>query len=816
MGNLIERAKKITNGKPIISEFDNHDIAIIGMDGCFPGAANLEEFWNNLKNGVDSISQIPVARQRELSEFIALNNDQDILAADCREMGYIDGIDEFDYSFFGITKKEGQLMDPNQRVLLQSVSRCIEDAGYGKQIYGSRTGVFVGFSDDAYYKNAISQLELADVQLFATDYLHSAIAARIAYQLDLHGPSLVLDTACSSSLAAVHYACQSLRNQESDLAIVGSIKINLFPMKPKYYNKTESQDGHTRTYDENAEGLGIGEGVASVLLKPLSDAIRDKDSVYAVIHGTAMNTDGRTNGFTSPNSKAQARVIMDAWKDARINPMDVSYIETHGTATKLGDSIEISGINEAFSHFTKRKNFCAVGSVKTNIGHLDHASGMAGLIKTVLMLKHRKLLPSLHFCRPNRNIDFIQSAVYVSNQLEEWNPNDKELKCGVSSIGLTGVNCHIVLGEYKAKACGDKETDSYVFTVSAKSKLSLRLLLNDYVTYLEKNKEKIRIEDLCYTSNVGRCHYRYRLAIIVENVDELIEKLHDYRKAEQTDENKHIYFADAQVSETSLQSGNAGQSKRVQMLYQLIQSYLNQESVSFEKQYKTKPYRIHIPTYRFEPQHCWFHPYDELNIREDELLHGIEWMPEEDDTIDNASEYGACLIVGWGKKNEQIHNLSKDNPMVITASFDSEIPCDFVVEGSVESYQNVFLKVQNKSIETIIYITGTNHNVGSEDFTEFDETSNREIERFLNFYKALKQNAGMHIKQLICLARNVEKVTKEEQVVSPVDSIIFGFARAIGVEELDFHCKCIDYDEQFEKALLENEIKSQSQDRAVA
>jgi polyketide synthase PksN len=312
--------------------------------------------------------------------------------------------------------------------------------------------VFVGHSSDfGYdYRYLINLTAPSQAGLSVPGNIHSIIASRIAYLLDLKGPSLLVNTACSSALVAIHLACQSIRKGECEQALAGAVKVNLAPLKAEPNEDgigIIAPDGRARTFDDSSVGTGIGEGAGVILLKPLNRALSDGDQIYAVIKGSAMNQDGSSVGITAPNSAAQEEVILQAWKDADVAPETIAYIEAHGTGTKLGDPIEIHGIQKAFRHYTQHSQFCAVASVKTNVGHLDHAAGIVAVIKAVLAIRNCQIPPSLHFIKPNRKINFPESPVYVNDRLTSWPDQGFPRRCGVSSFGLSGTNCHLVLEE---------------------------------------------------------------------------------------------------------------------------------------------------------------------------------------------------------------------------------------------------------------------------------------------------------------------------------------------------------------------------------
>lgn len=409
-----------------IEEISSKDIAIIGMSARLPKAENVKEFWHNIRSAVDCVEDYPEARKKDSDAFLRyIGTDEEKIKY--TKGAYLTDVDKFDYSFFQITPKEASLMNPNQRVFLETVWNAIEDSGYGgKKLRGSNTGVYMGYSPGTFvdvlydYSRFIIEVDPFLAPMAVPGNLHSIIASRISYVLDLKGPSLSIDTACSSSLVAVHLACQGIRNGECDMAIAGSVKINLFPLDREQKLGIESSNAKARTFDESSDGTGRGEGVVAIILKPLSNAVKDGDHIYAVIKGSAINQDGNSIGITAPNAVAQTNVICSAWENAAINPEAIGYIEAHGTGTKLGDPIEIEGIRNAFNKYTQKKQFCAIGSVKSNIGHLDSCAGIVGLIKAVLALQHREIPPTLHFEYPNKKIEFENSPVYVNNELTEW------------------------------------------------------------------------------------------------------------------------------------------------------------------------------------------------------------------------------------------------------------------------------------------------------------------------------------------------------------------------------------------------------------
>jgi acyl transferase domain-containing protein len=416
-----------------------NSIAVIGMAGTFPEASNISEFYRNLRAGRDSIKQLSLGR---------ICNSSLPYSKDYQVRGFLDRIDLFDHKFFNISLREAEQMDPTQRILLEKTCEAIWNAGYSlKEFEDTNTAVYLGGDPYADYPEVIENF---DATIYSGN-LHAMLCGRISYTLNLHGPSMMIDTSCSSSLVAVHEACQKLIHGEVDYAIAGGLFIiTSFPEKARGDADMgiNSPDGRSKTFDAAANGTGGGEGGGLVVLKRLEDAERDGDNILAIIRGSAINHGGRrSNGITAPSPAAQTELLIKAWSSAGINPEEISYLEVHGTGTKLGDPIEFKGITDAFNHFTEKKKFCALSAVKTNIGHLNNGAGIAGLIKCILSLNNQEIFPSLHFHQPSPFIDFENSAAYVNTRLVKWPAEKDERKCAVSSFGMSGTNVHVVVEE---------------------------------------------------------------------------------------------------------------------------------------------------------------------------------------------------------------------------------------------------------------------------------------------------------------------------------------------------------------------------------
>lgn len=613
------------------------DMAIIGMSGRMPGANDLEQFWSNLRSGTDSIGDFPdnrIADVEPFKQFTYMKDEETSYS----KAGYLDGIDHFDYHFFGISPKEASLMDPNQRIFLEVAWHALEDAGYGgKKLTGSRTGLYIGYSGWPMYGQFVSYVDPAAFEMSVAGNISAIIASRIPHLLDLKGPSMLIDTACSSSLVALHQACKAIQNGECEQALVGGIRLNLLPLDGFVKYGIESSDSRAKAFDDRADGTSLSEGIAALFIKPLERALRDGDDVYAVIKGSAINQDGNSINITAPNAIAQEDVIIRAWKDADVDPATISYIEAHGTGTKLGDPIEIDGIQKAFRRYTDKKQFCSIGSVKSNIGHIDAAAGLAGVIKCILAMKHKEIPPTLHFEFPNRKISFEQSPVYVNDRLTHWEAGSQPRRCGVSSFGFSGTNCHVVLEEAPAGAI-DSIIDSNakngsgayrLFTLTAKSEHALAELVDSYEQRLSSDSN-IDLADLCYTASTGRGHYSYRLAVLVSTSEELLAALRQWKANPAPTSHIHYGFhkvisgkkterAETEFLDSEIRTFSSQADLIVQRITETEDVRLDEESwhelgkwyvlgaeVNWEALYRGEGRRkVRLPVYPFEKSRCW-------------------------------------------------------------------------------------------------------------------------------------------------------------------------------------------------------------------
>ena len=526
-----ERRKELQNKKEVCLMTNPTDgIAIIGMSGRFPGAKDINTFWQNLSNAVESISFFTRDELIESGVNSLLIDNPDYVAAS----GVIENPALFDAELFGFSPREAEMMDPQHRLFLEQAWAALENAGYMSNEYKELIGVFAGSSLNTYLLSNIlpalndpAQQPSYDPYQIMISSDKDFLTTRSSYKLNLRGPSVVVQSACSTSLVAIYLACQSLLDYECDIALAGGVSIR-FPQKVGYlYQKGHimSPDGHCRAFDAQANGIVRGSGVGVIVLKRLDEALNDRDNIHAIIKGSAINNDGSYKvGYTAPSVIGQAEVIRMAHSAADVDANSISYIECHGTATPLGDPIEIEAITKVFANNGK-KTKCALGSVKTNIGHLDAAAGVAGLIKTVLALKHKKIPASLHFNKLNPAIDFSNNLFYVNSALSDWTSNSSPRRAGVSSFGIGGTNAHVVLEEFLASKMSEKSLRNWqVLLVSANTESALKTSIENLKNHLISNPE-LNLADIAYTLQVGRKHLLYRAMFVCKDNQSAISSL---------------------------------------------------------------------------------------------------------------------------------------------------------------------------------------------------------------------------------------------------------------------------------------------------
>jgi len=613
------------NPVPVVAPGDTRapgslDIAVIGMAGRFPDAEDVHGFWKNLSLGRDSISTFPESRSLNRPSGDA---ESDQGRSPYRWGGFLADIDCFDPGFFNMPPKEAELTDPQQRLFLQEAWHALEDAGYSPGLLkGRKCGVFAGYNVIE-YQNTLLQFDAPlDAHSF-TGNMASVLAARISYFLDLKGPSIAVNTACSSSLVAVHLACESIRYGTSDMALAGGVMVMTSGHFHEFGNRLGmlSPDGQCKTFDSRADGFVPGEGVGVVVLKPLDAAIRDGDHIYGTIIGSGINQDGKTSGITAPSAVSQAALEKEVYRTYGIQPETISYVEAHGTGTELGDPIEVQALTEAFREFTDNRRFCALGSVKTNIGHTTAAAGVAGLIKVLLCLKHGKLVPSLHFVSENRHFSLRNGPFYVNTELVDWNTEQGMPKrAAVSAFGLSGTNAHLVVEEYQEKGFRVQgsgfRVEPQLIVLSAKNEERLKEYAERIIKFLDStlNSERLTLNllDIAYTLQIGRAEWEERLALVVSDAEELKEMLKAFVNGT---EHRAFFRGNKRKDRLRLDEVLKGRSASKAMgtaieagdIRQIAELWTLGTTVDWMRIHSSevKPKRVSLPGYPFSKERYW-------------------------------------------------------------------------------------------------------------------------------------------------------------------------------------------------------------------
>ena len=597
------------------------DIAIVGMAARLPKAGNVEELWENLTQGRDCITDISQSRYDRRRNRDALGRYRG---------GFIDNLDRFDSLFFNISPREAETLDPQERLFLEVSWEALEDAGYYPEAFQSeelgarQIGVYVG-AVWSMYQMVGAEERLTGNKVIANSFLWS-IANRVSYFMNFNGPSIAVDTACSASLTAIHLACDAIQRGECAAALVGGVNLDVHQCKQEITvaGGLLSEEGLCRAFGRGASGYVPGEGVGAFLLKPLAHAQRDRDNIYAVIKGSAISHGGRNSGYAVPNSKAQCDVITRALKKANVDARSIGYIEAHGTGTELGDPIEIAGLNQAFEKDNVALQSCAIGSIKTNIGHLEAAAGIAGVCKTLLQMRHRTLVPSLHSAQLNEFIDFAHSPFVVQQTLAPWHPKQVDgvlqpLRAGISSFGAGGSNAHVILEAVEKPAdTGSVERGLRIFPLSARNEEQLRQVVSLLKSFVEKHRDDASapsLDEIAFTLQLGRKSFDHRIAILADSHERLIDKLQCFLTG-MHDESiliGHVKNAESITKMLSRKEKDAfvdllAKSRDPQKLAQLWIDGLVSEWQGMQTGGQGR--RISLPTYPFADKRHWLEPAD--------------------------------------------------------------------------------------------------------------------------------------------------------------------------------------------------------------
>ena len=511
----------------------DEEIAIIGMQCRLPGGINnTEQYWSLLEFGHDAVTDVPSERW-DIDRFYSPEVESGKMVT--RRGGFLHAIDQFDASFFSISPKEAESMDPQQRLLLEVTYEAFESAGLDVSKYkGSLTGIFIGIQGNEYMHFQMQSNDFGSADAYmGTGNALSAVSGRLSYWYGFEGPSLSIDTACSSSLTAIHTACDSLRSGNSDMALAGGVNLILNPAVNISLSQAQmlSADGKCKTFDSKADGYVRSEGCGIIILKRLSDALKDGNNILGVIKGSAVNQDGSSGGFTVPSGDSQTRLMEKALRNAGVSANSIDYIETHGTGTSLGDPIEVGAISDVYSKGRDNTNQLLLGAVKSNIGHAETAAGIAGLIKILLSFQHNSIPANLHYKELNPKIDLSQIPARINTEHTEWHHVDKPRRAAISGFGFTGTNAHIILEEAPEQLVQDQHSTEYqrpwhVLPLSAKTDAALHAQLDQYQVYLEESSgQSISFENICYTAAIGRSHFNERVAVVARTTEECIDKI---------------------------------------------------------------------------------------------------------------------------------------------------------------------------------------------------------------------------------------------------------------------------------------------------
>ena len=601
-------------------------IAIVGMSGRYAQANNLQQYWDNLAAGRNSIVEVPRSRWNVDRYYDPVPGKRNKTYS--KWLGAMEGVENFDPLFFRISPDDAANMDPQHRLFLQESYRAFEDAGYpNSALSNKKCGVYLGITSNEYslvhHRNKVTSANI-------TSNNTAIAAARIAYYLNLKGPAISVDTACSSSLVAIHLACQGLLSHETDMALAGGV--SLWLSQESYLAMSEagmlSPQGQCKTFDDSADGIVVGDGVGAVVLKRLRDAEADRDVIHGVILGSGINQDGRTNGITAPSVNSQIELLREVYSRHGVDPRTVSYVETHGTGTRLGDPIELEALATAFREKTTKRNYCALASVKSNIGHTAAAAGVASVQKVLLSMRHRTLAPTLHVTSENTQFDFDASPFYINKQRREWAAESGRLRrAGVSSFGFSGTNAHLVLEEYSARAAGRASGVSgavpgvaqTLVPLSAQTIDQLEQKASDLLAFLcsahqmgVADVEALELRSIAYTLQTGREPMLERVAFQVGSVDQLIERLSAYVAGSRDVEGIYQGRVDAEEME-GVSFGSDVNDRRMIVqwmagngLSKLASMWVKGLGLDWNGLYDDdRPQRMSLPTYPFAAERHW-------------------------------------------------------------------------------------------------------------------------------------------------------------------------------------------------------------------
>lgn len=759
------------------------DIAVVGLSVEVPDAPDQHAFWDVVRTGRSLTRPFPAQRRREVEEYLRYHWESALVPdaedrVEFHDGSFLDRVDLFDHAFFGMTPKQAAVTDPHQRLVLRTMYRALEDAGYtGERLAGSRTGVYVGYAGNPgwSYLEYFCRVDPALGQLGITGNIVTMLANRLSYLFDLRGPSMVIDSACSASLLALHQARAALLLGDCETAVVAGTRIVLAPVRhPHTRIGIESSDGVTRTFDEGADGTGFGEGSGAVVLKRLDRALADGDQVYAVVKGSAVNHDGRSEMMTAPDAGAQADLLESAWRNAGVDPRTIGYLEVHGTATRVGDPVEFEGLRRAFAARTDDRRFCAVGTVKANIGHLFEGSGVMGVIKAALALRNRVIPPLANYARPNSAIDLDGGPVYVPREARAWPEGDGPRRAGVSAFGLGGTNAHVVLEEFVAapEEPAESGTDRppYLFTLSAQSPASLGRLVTRYREAIDDGRIDGSVRDVCWTSNVSRAGHRHRLAYTVDGL------------------------AGLRAALAATEAGEVPDAARTDA----ARDWAGGSALDLRAQYGgQRPRTVHLPPYEFDETRAWIDFPETWRDRfapaapqvEHPLTHEVDFAPAPL-ARDGAPSARVLALVGPAAADTVAAALPPD--AVLRAPGDADAEPDRLAEELVdEGYTH------------LVYAPAFDEEPAA-DPAELDRRVDEHLIGLFRLARALMHaSAGV---DLVVLTRRALAVVPGEPGAVPEHAALAGLAKAVGREYPYVTVRLLDIDDAVPAELLRTEI----------
>ena len=734
-------------------------IAIVGMACRLPGAGSTDEYWDLLARGGDAVTEVPRDRWNAAAFY-----DADASATGkmvTRQGAFIRGVDQFDPQFFGIAPREAQSMDPQQRLLLEVTWEALENANIAAtDLYGTATSVFVGITC---FDHAIRISQAAEnFNAYAgTGSALNMAPGRLSYVLGLTGPSMAVDTACSSSLVCLHLACQSLRERESNAAIVGGVHLILSPHVMVSFSQARmlAADGRSKTFDASADGYSRGEGCGVVVLKRLSDAMANHDTILGVIRGTAVNQDGPSGGLTVPNGASQQKVIRRALEVAGVAPAEVSYVETHGTGTPLGDPIEVEALAKVYGEGRSTESPLVIGSVKTNIGHLEPAAGMAGLIKLLLAFQHEVLPRHLHFTAPNPHIPWRELPVSVASEATAWPHADRPRIAGLSAFGFSGTNGHVIVQEPPQPvetASASLSPRQQLIPLSAKTESALKTLASRYVEMLGRHPE-IALPSVAYTASIGRAHFPFRIAVLAETTAEASAALNAFVAGQSTPAVRGGkaagagYRRDAKDVKARLADAYARRA-----LADVAALYVEGIDIDWPRLYDTGlPPRVALPTSPFERQRYWIDTPDQ-QIAASSGRYGLVWT--------SAGRAATALSLGG------------DRRWAIIAP-----PGDELVDGLRRRLRDVSSTVSSRT--DIIFIGGAVE----------PELAGESCTALLDLVHEMEA-AGAAVPRIWVITRGAVPVDGSMTTRGAASAPLAAFARVIGLEHPEMFGRLIDLD----------------------